>query len=198
MLGMVASAQKTSLVIDNQTPGWLSSKINYGDQLTVQNLKVTGYLNQDDLAFITKLTTRALNGELDLEDCQIVNSYGDLENSLSPFLECDSIRKVVLPLHLKESKVCLMKKSTSNDNAVFVDTLVCGGAEMPVISQGLFQQSYPRRVKHIIFRTGVKEIEDNAFSGFGLESVEFQGALERIGKEAFTANNELKKLIGNQ
>ena len=198
MLGMVASAQKTSLVIDNQTPGWLSSKINYGDQLTVQNLKVTGYLNQDDLAFITKLTTRALKGELDLEDCQIVNSYGDLENNLSPFLECDSIRKVVLPLHLKESKACLMRKSGSDSHAVFVDTLVCGGAEMPVISQGLFQQNpsylYSPRVKHIIFRTGVEEIGDNAFLCWDLESIEFQGALKRIGKEAFNYCESLKKV----
>ena len=34
--------QATDLVVDCQTPGWLSSKINYGDQQTVMNLKVTG------------------------------------------------------------------------------------------------------------------------------------------------------------
>lgn len=197
-LGMVASAQKTSLVIDNQTPGWLSSKINYGDQLTVKSLKVTGYLNQDDLAFIAKLTKRALKGVLDLEDCQIVNSDGDLENTLSPFLDCDSIRKLVLPLHLKESKACLMKKSNSNYDAVFVDTLVCGGADMPVVSQGLFQQSSSYsdspRVKHIIFRAGVEKLGDNAFSCWGLESIEFQGALKRIGKKAFNSCESLKKI----
>ena len=42
-------AQQTSLVIDNQTPGWLSSKIAYGDQKTLQNLKLTGYINAEDL-----------------------------------------------------------------------------------------------------------------------------------------------------
>ena len=40
-------AQQTSLTIDNQSPGWLSSKIGYGDQQTVENLKVTGYINNE-------------------------------------------------------------------------------------------------------------------------------------------------------
>ena len=48
-------AQATSLTVDCQTPGWLSSKINYGDQLTVENLTITGYLNSDDLHFIGSL-----------------------------------------------------------------------------------------------------------------------------------------------
>ena len=55
-------AQATDLVIDCQTPGWLSSKINYGDQQTVKNLKVTGYINKTDLNFIGTLTQLSLNG----------------------------------------------------------------------------------------------------------------------------------------
>ena len=31
---LIISAQPTDLVVDNQNPGWLSSKINYGDQET--------------------------------------------------------------------------------------------------------------------------------------------------------------------
>lgn len=52
---VLCGAQATTLIVDNQTPGWLSSKINYGDQQTVENLKVTGYLNADDLKFIGTL-----------------------------------------------------------------------------------------------------------------------------------------------
>ena len=47
LMSMVASksfSQATSLEIDNPSPGWLSSKIAYGDQLSVKNLKVIGYL----------------------------------------------------------------------------------------------------------------------------------------------------------
>ena len=38
-ISLCANAQATDLVVDCQTPGWLSSKINYGDQQTVKNLK---------------------------------------------------------------------------------------------------------------------------------------------------------------
>lgn len=48
-------AQKISITIDNQNPGWLSSKIVYKDQVTLKNLTVTGYLNGTDIAFIREL-----------------------------------------------------------------------------------------------------------------------------------------------
>lgn len=65
-------AQQTSLTVDNQSPGWLSSKIGFGDQLTVQRLKVTGYLNSDDIVFLKNLSTdRSLN-VLDLEETHMV------------------------------------------------------------------------------------------------------------------------------
>ena len=35
-------AQATSLTVDCQTPGWLSSMINYGDQQTLENIRITG------------------------------------------------------------------------------------------------------------------------------------------------------------
>ena len=37
-------SQATSLTIDCQNPGWLSSMINYGDYQTLMNIKVTCYL----------------------------------------------------------------------------------------------------------------------------------------------------------
>lgn len=72
-----AFAQATDLVVDCQTPGWLSSKINYRDQQTVQNLKVTGYLNDDDIKFIGTLIMMNLHGVLDLGDASMVNNSLD-------------------------------------------------------------------------------------------------------------------------
>ena len=46
---MALFAQATDLTVDNQTPGWLSNKIGYGDQKTVKNLTVTGFINGEDL-----------------------------------------------------------------------------------------------------------------------------------------------------
>ncbi|MBR4387575.1 MAG: Ig-like domain-containing protein [Prevotella sp.] len=73
-------SQATSLTVDCQNPGWLSSKINYGDQLTLKNIKVTGYINGTDLQFILDLNKkRSLTGVIDLENVSLV-SGGTLED----------------------------------------------------------------------------------------------------------------------
>lgn len=72
-LSLNVNAQLTSLTIDNQTPGWLSSKINYGDQKTLENIKITGYIDGSDLQFINNLSVNySLRGVVDLSDCSIV------------------------------------------------------------------------------------------------------------------------------
>ncbi len=81
--GVNAIAQQTSLTIDNQSPGWLSSKIGYQDQQTVENLKVIGYLNLEDLQFIARLMKEnSLHGRLDLEEANIVSTTGGKNNYL--------------------------------------------------------------------------------------------------------------------
>ena len=84
-ISLAMFAQATSLTVDNQTPGWLSSKINYGDQTTVRNLKVTGYINATDLKFIgTLIQDRNLDGRLDLSE---VNVVGEGTNAKDNYLE---------------------------------------------------------------------------------------------------------------
>lgn len=79
---LFANAQATDLVIDCQTPGWLSSMIKYGDQQTVRNLKVTGYVNYLDLKFIGSLVNdQNLDGTVDLSESNIVKaSTGGRDN----------------------------------------------------------------------------------------------------------------------
>ena len=107
-------SQATSLTVDCQNPGWLSSMINYGDQLTLENIKVSGYLNGTDFKFIRELNlNRNLNGCIDLEYANIVaggESYGGSDNyiyvstttqdSILPqyiFAYLNPLRKVILP-----------------------------------------------------------------------------------------------------
>ena len=73
-LTIMAHAQATSLTVDCQNPGWLSSKIAYGDQQTVRNLTVTGYINNDDVTFIASLRNEHKLKQLDLENANIVTS----------------------------------------------------------------------------------------------------------------------------
>ena len=68
-----ANAQQKTLTIDNQSPGWLSSKIGYGDQQTVENLKITGYLNGTDFNFLIDLDNNQKLRTLDLSDANIVH-----------------------------------------------------------------------------------------------------------------------------
>lgn len=78
MVSITSSAQQTKLVIDNQTPGWLSSKISYGDQQTVEDLKITGYLNGTDFKFLADLHDNQKLKILDLSDANIVHGGEEL------------------------------------------------------------------------------------------------------------------------
>ncbi len=65
-------AQNTSLVVDNQNPGWLSSKIPFKNQESVKNLTVTGYINGTDIKFIRELINNRALTHLDLTNTNIV------------------------------------------------------------------------------------------------------------------------------
>lgn len=106
------SAQRTDLVVDNQTPGWLSSKINYGDQKTVRNLKVTGYINATDLKFIGRLIqNRLLDGVVDLGETDIISEEANGKdhsmgiNALG-IQKRDSIKGFIFPRSLSAAEGC--------------------------------------------------------------------------------------------
>lgn len=107
---MLCGAQAATIVIDNQTPGWLSSKINYTDQQTVENLTVTGYINKADLTFIGSLMEKQkLNGHLDLTNVEIVDTeYKDSPTQpigklhMFDLSESVSIRRFSIPKFLSK------------------------------------------------------------------------------------------------
>ena len=68
----VVFGQSTTIEVDNQYPGWLSSKIPFKDQESVKNLTVTGYLNGTDIKFIRELLGDRQLTHLDLSDANIV------------------------------------------------------------------------------------------------------------------------------
>lgn len=218
---VLCGAQATSLTVDNQTPGWLSSKINYGDQLTVENLTVTGYLNADDIKFIgTLIQSHSLSGLIDMEDTQIINKEGVISNVLDEnafaFIWNEnrpdgySIRHLKLPVKLKQSKECLGLRLT-------IDTLTAGGDAMPIINKECFSY-YNHNIKHLILREGVTEIERYAFWGIPtnsnysrdysvaiasdylmgqcslLESVQLPNTMKIIGEGAFDWSLRLKDI----
>ena len=134
-----AFAQTTTLEVDNQYPGWLSSKIPFKDQASVQNLTVTGYINGTDAKFIKELINNRQLLHLDLSDAHIVaggeayyDSYKITEdNTIGSYMFTnDNYKRRLTYLSLPKSvtKIKLASgmsyKGYCNEN---LDTLVIGG-----------------------------------------------------------------------
>lgn len=185
-------SQATSLTIDCQTPGWLSSMINYGDQQTLVNLKVTGYINATDLSFIGSLSkNQQLHGVINLEEAQIVGATNEDNNKLNQGYFGGHIQHLILPKSLVAADKCLSGTS--------LDSLTIGGETLPVITDGLFYQkkyaldgsSFNKNVKHLILREGVTTISKGAFFYRGnkeecvFESITFPMSLVTIEELAF-------------
>lgn len=133
-------AQNTTLEVDNQYPGWLSSKIPFKDQASVQNLTVTGYINGTDVKFIKELINNRKLSHLDLSDANIVAggeayyaSYKITEdNTIGSYMFTTGYNSKLTYLSLPKSvkKINLDYYSDSgyinycDDN---LDTLVIGG-----------------------------------------------------------------------
>lgn len=182
IISLCTNAQATDLVVDCQTPGWLSSKINYGDQLTVKNLKVTGYINNTDLLFIGSLiSSRSLNGVLDLSECNIVGETADKDNVLGGLGASGSLRVYRIPKSAKEVHYC-----TSNIN---VDSLWFD-CDIRYLSQDMLLNM----PKTLIAGNKIDSIPNKAFFQYagddrkkvdGLESVILTGDIRYIGDRAF-------------
>ena len=132
-------AQNTTLEVDNQYPGWLSSKIPFKDQASVQNLTVTGYINGTDVKFIKELINNRQLSHLDLSDANIVAggeayyaSYKITEdNTIGSYMFTNDNYKrrltyLSLPKSVKKIKLDsgMAYKDYCDDN---LDTLVIGG-----------------------------------------------------------------------
>lgn len=197
-------AQATSLTVDCQTPGWLSSKINYGDQLTVENLTITGYLNSDDLHFIGSLMeNHSLKGTLDLSEVTIIpsnklgnNAFGF--NETNPNVIKHSLKVLSLPITLEQATSFLAENQ-------HIDTLFIGSEKMHIISSKIFgtfrgDDNLPvsygaHHISNVVIREGVDSIETWAFYGnrrnnsidtSALKCVFFPTTLKNIGEKSFT------------
>lgn len=186
-LGMVASAQKTSLVIDNQTPGWLSSKINYGDQKTLKSIKVTGYVNKDDLDFVFKLCDKYSLSKVDLGDVDIVEYDKKYENY-------NGSSKRLSYLAVPKSWDKLFEVSCPA-----LDTLVEGGGNRKYIEEytasgeakdgGVPIAGYYSNAKVLILREGTEKIGAEAFQYNAFSNVVFPKTIKYIGDCAFLFHN---------
>ena len=198
-ISLMIRAQATDLVVDCQTPGWLSSKINYGDQQTIRNLKVTGYLNTDDLTFIGSLiNSHSLDGRIDLYDVQIVNN--DMGINSFGMTRKDSVKCLLLPQTLKTAYAILSDwVSSGRPSAILhTDTLYINWQNNSLVGYDIGGD-----VSHLSLGENIDSITDAILSnGYGksfhgwqcnrtfdgvsnLQSVQFPKGMRYIGQRAF-------------
>lgn len=192
------SAQRTDLVVDNQTPGWLSSKINYGDQKTVRNLKVTGYINATDLKFIGRLIqNRLLDGVVDLGETDIISEEANgkdhsMEKNALGIQKRDSIKGFIFPRSLSAASGCFGEH-------LFVDSVVFDVRmkyiDERVLYSSLGLSSVRHKMRILWLGEHVDSIPASAFLDGAYESpievIHFPKSMKHIGRAAFA---ECKKL----
>ena len=197
------------MTVDNQTPGWLSSRINYGDQQTLENLTITGYINSTDLSFIGFLMQKhKLNKSIDLSDAFIVGSTTKNDNDIS----YDNIFDIQTSVNINLDKLALPKSIVTpipQSNVVplrhiRVDTLIYGSDQCTIYNYALWgywstsgANSSP---KHLILRDGVTTIaayacDNHIYNGDGghvrIETVNCPNSMKVIEKGAFSDCNRL-------
>ena len=174
---LLVNAQATDLVIDNQAPGWLSSKINYGDQQTVKNLKVTGYINKTDLNFIGTLTQLSLNGIIDLSEATIVENTwnGSFKKSwVSDYTY--HLQKLIMPKNLKA--YCEPEGEMYGVGNTKVDTLVFETAITCI------DNPFWRKIELLELGESIDSINSHLGVYNNISSVSFPKSLKYIADEA--------------
>ena len=83
------NAQDKVMTVDNQTPGWLSSKMTYAQQVAVEDLTVTGYINPTDMEFI--------NGLIGKRNLKVLNLYNVVTINQ---------RRVLYSYYRKRNRIC--------------------------------------------------------------------------------------------
>lgn len=154
-------AQENKLVIDNQTPGWLSGLLTYPQQQSVEDLTLTGYVNKADMAFVNGLIKKQKLRILDLSDVRLVGASEGDDYIWDNFLSYGTdvvLQKVRLPKIVKSDMYSSTKWISSK-----VDTLEIGYKDMtPYGGHGYSIFSY-YAPNHLIIAEGVEIIPDNTF-----------------------------------
>ena len=190
-------AQNTTLEVDNQYPGWLSSKIPFKDQASVQNLTVTGYINGTDVKFIRELMNNRQLSHLDLSDANIV-AGGDAyyidrwtdykiekDNVIGLYMFCGKLKYLSLP-----KSITYIKTSRDTDDSFCdpIDTLIIGGNLKEIRYLDLYKAN-----KYLEIREGVSSFYDYQLSHsikyrIKARNVHLPSTIKELGEETFNTD----------
>lgn len=184
-------AQNTTLVVDNQNPGWLSNKIPFKDQESVKNLTVTGYINGTDIKFIRELINNRALTHLDLTNTNIVaggenyyNTYKvEKDNTLYNEMfsgKANGIDYLALPLSITKIEASPNENRQINSFYDKVDTLIIGG------SINMLSKYYLRNnIKYLYIREGVDSIKPYNYRKEQFKKIHLPKTLKSLGEGTF-------------
>ncbi|WP_317323052.1 Ig-like domain-containing protein [Leyella lascolaii] len=184
------SAQSEAMTVDNQMPGWLSSKIAYTDQVSLKSLKVTGYINGTDLAFVKKLMKNKSLVHVDLSDANIVSGGGVKDNEVSYgfyFQEQKQGTYLSLPVNAEVINNFYRNGPSGFDepgNNV-IDTLVLGG---PSYKSFTLYRQHHFLANYLYLREGVDTLD--TYSALSVKKIHLPSTVRYLPRNAFVKREE--------
>lgn len=184
------SAQSEAMTVDNQMPGWLSSKIAYTDQVSLKSLKVTGYINGTDLAFVKGMMKNKSLVHVDLSDANIVSGGGVKDNEVSyGFYFQEQKQGTYLSLSVNAERINYFYKSGPSGfdepgNNV-IDTLVLGGPSYKSFT--LYRQNH-FLANYLYLREGVDTLD--TYSALSVKKIHLPSTVRYLPRNAFMKREE--------
>lgn len=185
------SAQSEAMTVDNQMPGWLSSKIAYTDQVSLKSLKVTGYINGTDLAFVKGMMKNKSLVHVDLSDANIVSGGGVKDNEVSYgfyFQEQKQGTYLSLPVNAEVIRNFYRSGPSGSDvpgNNV-IDTLVLGGPFYKSFT--LYRQNH-FLANYLYLREGVDTLD--TYSAISVKKIHLPSTVRYLPRNAFMKREEI-------
>lgn len=185
------SAQSEAMTVDNQMPGWLSSKIAYTDQVSLKSLKVTGYINGTDLAFVKGMMKNKSLVHVDLSDANIVSGGGVKDNEVSYgfyFQEQKQGTYLSLPVNAEVINNFYRNGPSGSDvsgNNV-IDTLVLGGPSYKSFT--LHRQNH-FLANYLYLREGVDTLD--TYSALSVKKIHLPSTVRYLPRNAFMKREEI-------
>ena len=185
------SAQSEAMTVDNQMPGWLSSKIAYTDQVSLKSLKVTGYINGTDLAFVKGMMKNKSLVHVDLSDANIVSGGGVKDNEVSYgfyFHEQKQGTYLSLPVNAEVINYFYRSGPSGFDepgNNV-IDTLVLGGPSYKSFT--LYRQNH-FLANYLYLREGVDTLA--TYSALSVKKIHLPSTVRYLPRNAFMKREEI-------
>ena len=154
-------AQEKVMTIDNQTPGWLSSKMTYEQQVNVEDLTITGYVNETDMKFVCGLIENRKLTSLNLYDVNLTCDKGDnlIWNGFISFSNLylhNHMKKLVTPRKI-EGRV-------NSSTAIFISSAEGYSIDSLYIANANVTDLVCAEPKVVVFMDDVENVENEAIN----------------------------------